>query len=85
MKTMKGQMTLPNLIGLFVVLVVYMVLLPTILTMINSTLVAISGSPDPNGMISALGVILGLVPLIFIISILLTAIGYGTNRQEGYR
>jgi ABC-type transport system involved in multi-copper enzyme maturation permease subunit len=36
-------------------------------------------------MISALGVILGLVPLIFIISILLTAIGYGTNRQEGYR
>lgn len=81
--TMKGQATVTNLLALVVTLMLYCVLIPVINPMIDDCADFLSA--NPNDMTDATILLLRLIPFVFILMIVLTAINYGAPRREGYQ
>jgi len=82
-KTMKGQGTVTNLLALIITLIMYCVLIPVINPMIDDTATYLGA--HPNDMTDATIMLLRLIPFVFILMIVLTAVNYGAPRREGYQ
>ena len=79
--TMKGQITLVNLLAIFVTLLIYMVLLPVLNPFIEATVTGLEASP--NEMTPAIVMVLRLVPFVLLVCIVLTALNWAIPRREG--
>jgi uncharacterized BrkB/YihY/UPF0761 family membrane protein len=77
----KGQTTLVNLLGLLVVLFMLFVFLPIIGTMSDTTVAAMSITP--NDYTPYYIALIRIIPLALIVSVILTGIYYAVPRREG--
>ena len=82
-KTMRGQTTLVNLLGLLVVLFMLFVFLPIIGTMSDTAITELSVTP--NSYTPYYIALIRIIPLALIVSVILTGIYYAIPRpQVGY-
>ena len=81
-KTMRGQTTLVNLLGLLVVLFMLFVFLPIIGTMSDTAIAELSVTP--NSYTPYYIALIRIIPLALIVSVILTGIYYAVPRREGY-
>jgi uncharacterized BrkB/YihY/UPF0761 family membrane protein len=81
-KTMRGQTTLINLLGLLVVLFMLFVFLPIIGTMSDTAIAELSITP--NSYTPYYIALIRIIPLALIVSVILTGIYYAVPRREGY-
>lgn len=80
---MKGQISVINIIVLFIVLLLYMVFLPTIQDTIDTTVTDLESNPNDATDLSV--ILLQLVPAFFLLSIILTAVYYAIPKQNVMR
>ena len=74
---MKGQITVNNLVMLFITLLLYLLcFVPVITPIINSTVLYLNTSP--NSMTPLITTLLYLVPFFFLLAIVMTAFNWAT-------
>lgn len=78
---MKGQITMTNLVVIFVVLILYMALLPAITPMIDQTVAILQ--ENPNDTTPMLVFLLYATPFVILIAIVLTALNWAMPRSPG--
>ena len=79
---MKGQITVVNILALFVALILYLALLPTINERIDSAVSDLQTNPnDTTNLVIAT---LRLIPFFFILAIVLTALNYAIPERVSY-
>ena len=78
---MKGQLTAVNLVAVFISLIVYVAILPTLQSSVDTGVAALLLSPNPYTGITVL--FLRLFPFFVILGIVLTAISYANPHREG--
>lgn len=79
---MKGQITIVNLLMLFIVLVIYIVgLMPVLNTIIDEAVADMTADPFENS--DLIITIMRLIPLLLIVMIIMTGFIYAIPRREG--
>jgi hypothetical protein len=81
MKTMKGQVTIVNLLGVVITLIIYSVLLPVLQPFIDDivTYETVHSNPFSTAIIG----IAYMLPFLLLLVIVVTAINYATPQREG--
>lgn len=77
---MKGQITIVNLLGVVVSLILYLAMLPAIQSIIDSTITTLELTP--NDFTPMLKIIIYITPAFVLLAIVLTAINYAIPQRE---
>jgi predicted Kef-type K+ transport protein len=78
---MKGQITLSSLIVIVVVLLLFLVLVPLINGMINTSTAALEAAPNDSTEITV--AVMYLIPFVIALGIILTVLNQASPRIEG--
>lgn len=89
MKQKKGQMTIPNIMGLVIALFLFFALAPTLINLGNNFIAGdpannISGLNASNPMTPAITVLVQLFPTLLLIFIIITGVYYAIPKQNQY-
>lgn len=77
----KGQMTIPNILGLVISMFLFVAIAPTIISIDNGFIAGLNAS-DP--MTPALSVLIQLFPMLIVLFIIMTGVYYAIPKQNQY-
>jgi uncharacterized BrkB/YihY/UPF0761 family membrane protein len=78
----KGQITIINLIGLFITFILYFILVIPIFTPMIADTVTYLNTHSPNSFTPMTITLLYAIPFFFLLALILTAINYAIPQQE---
>jgi hypothetical protein len=83
-KTMKGQVTFVNLLGVFITLIIYfIVVIPVLQPMVDTAVAYYTAHPSSYSDVEI--ALLYMLPFIILVAIIMTALNYAIPQREGVR
>ena len=83
-KTMKGQVTFVNLLGVFITLIIYfLVVIPVLQPLIDDAVTYYTENPSSYSDVEI--ALLYMLPFIILVAIVMTALHYAIPQREGVR